>query len=749
MQRHVTQQAIEMAPDAVIISHTDLDGRITYANEDFVRYSGYDKTDLIGQTHGILRHPDMPAEAFRDLWATLKRGRPWQAPVKNRCKNGDHYWVLATATPLPDGSGYMSVRTPASAAQIRAAEQLYQAMRKQPDRYRLNRGAVIKGGAVAKLRRRLVTRLASISLANKVLIPLIGGAVIIIGGQVIQMIDLERKMAEQAGVRGGMALIETAKNARMFYTGEVIPEAEQAGIAITHDFATDPHGIPLPASFMRALGEMSQGSGQSGQADSATLRDIGALKLFSDQPFAFRRDTDLDPFEREAIRWLEENPDEVFVREGEVNGQPVIRVGVADVMTDQTCVDCHNSHPDTPKRDWRIGDVRGVISATIPTGAVHAQMKETMISSVLLIAGITAGLLILIALLMRGQARRIRLVNESMETLAQGQLRLKVTPADTQADDEIGNLLTDVLKVRNTLFEVAAELGQRSTQFVAIAEAVRDASGQSLTASQSQSGAASTMAAAVEEMSATIAGLRETATQVFELASDSGADAQSGAQVVDRVQHLNHSIAATVSESANRLDELEVVSNEIDQIVNSIANISEQTNLLALNAAIEAARAGEYGRGFAVVAEEVRSLSLKTSESTRQITDLVVAIQKQIKDSAVEIRHAVEQVRVGTESSDQARAAVDRIRDKSQEVIEAVQSIERALGEQSTASNEVAQSVTAVSEQAHEGARLSAQVSEEIARVQQMSTHLNKLAGRFRYGPDSGNRGMAGSQNEP
>lgn len=79
----------------------------------------------MGQSHNMLRHPDMPAEVFRDLWVTLKAGRPWSGVIKNRCKNGDHYWVRATVTALPGGAGYLSVRTEASRADIQRAEVLY------------------------------------------------------------------------------------------------------------------------------------------------------------------------------------------------------------------------------------------------------------------------------------------------------------------------------------------------------------------------------------------------------------------------------------------------------------------------------------------------------------------------------------------------------------------------------------------------------------------------------------------------
>ena len=139
-------------PECSIISRTDEKGFITYVNDDFVEASGFCREELIGQPHNIVRHPDIPAEAFRDMWATLRRGKPWGGIVKNRRKDGSFYWVKAMATPLASG-GYMSVRTTASAAEIRAASALYEQMRRDSTLL-LEQGGV-RGGLLKRLFRRL------------------------------------------------------------------------------------------------------------------------------------------------------------------------------------------------------------------------------------------------------------------------------------------------------------------------------------------------------------------------------------------------------------------------------------------------------------------------------------------------------------------------------------------------------------------------------------------------------------------
>ncbi len=96
----VTSNAYPFPKGKTLVSTTDTKGRIVYCNEAFVDVSGYVKDELLGQPHNMIRHPDMPEEAFRDMWATIEAGLPWSAPVKNRRKNGDYYWVMANATPL-------------------------------------------------------------------------------------------------------------------------------------------------------------------------------------------------------------------------------------------------------------------------------------------------------------------------------------------------------------------------------------------------------------------------------------------------------------------------------------------------------------------------------------------------------------------------------------------------------------------------------------------------------------------------
>lgn len=124
----VSQKEVPFPANCTLVSKTDTKGITTYVSDTFVDISGYSREELVGTSHNIVRHPDMPPQAFKWLWDTLKAGRPWRGIVKNRCKNGDHYWVSATVVPLMDEgkfTGYMSVRRAPTREQISSAEALY------------------------------------------------------------------------------------------------------------------------------------------------------------------------------------------------------------------------------------------------------------------------------------------------------------------------------------------------------------------------------------------------------------------------------------------------------------------------------------------------------------------------------------------------------------------------------------------------------------------------------------------------
>ncbi|KVB41125.1 aerotaxis receptor Aer, partial [Burkholderia cepacia] len=177
----VTQQEFDFPDDVTLMSTTDANSIITYANTTFAQVSGFTTEELVGQPHNVVRHPDMPREAFADMWATLQRGEPWTALVKNRRKNGDHYWVRANAIPVMrngEPQGYMSVRTKAPHDESAAADALYRALRDgKAGQRRFHKGLVIRTGLlrIASLSQTMSVR-ARVHSALCVLAPAVVGA---------------------------------------------------------------------------------------------------------------------------------------------------------------------------------------------------------------------------------------------------------------------------------------------------------------------------------------------------------------------------------------------------------------------------------------------------------------------------------------------------------------------------------------------------------------------------------------------
>jgi methyl-accepting chemotaxis protein len=192
----VTNLEIPVNETQRIVSKTDLKGLITYINKDFVEISGFTEQETIGQPHNIVRHPDMPEAAFADLWATLKAGRPWVGIVKNRCKNGDHYWIEAHISPVWEGgqiTGYLSVRRKAAQAAIDRAAEFYKDLReKRPTRHGVRHGQIVSTGLWARAQRWLVDTPVSLRFLLPSVLALIlvmSGTVFFVSSQISQTLS--------------------------------------------------------------------------------------------------------------------------------------------------------------------------------------------------------------------------------------------------------------------------------------------------------------------------------------------------------------------------------------------------------------------------------------------------------------------------------------------------------------------------------------------------------------------------------
>ncbi len=273
----------------------------------------------------------------------------------------------------------------------------------------------------------------------------------------------------------------------------------------------------------------------------------------------------------------------------------------------------------------------------------------------------------------------------------------------------------------------------RSSQGIADASgALSISSNQVNKSSQAQSDAASTVAAAVEEVSVSIGETTANARSAGEIVEQARAGTEAALTVMSETVSNVNGIAALIRESDVNVGRLDERSKQIGGIIQVIREVADQTNLLALNAAIEAARAGEQGRGFAVVADEVRKLAERTSKATSEIAALIGDVQKHIGETVAGMHQANTQVTQSLELVGRTEAALHRIGDDSREAASNVQSIIDAIREQDAAVQQVAANIEKIAQMAEENSAAAASNSDTAVQLNDLSGTLRASVTRFK-----------------
>lgn len=528
----VTQRNIDYPEDTSLVTTTDMKGVITYANHDFVKISGFTEAELVGASHNIVRHPDMPVAAFKDLWDTLKAGKTWNQLVKNRAKNGDHYWVKAYVTPIFDGEriiGYQSVRTKPTQEQIKAAEQLYAQMNRDPG----------KKVPVARLR--------------------------------------------------------------------------------LHDW-------PIRRTMLWVV-------------IFFTLIQVAAL--------AAR----LNGFQSVWFEW---------------------GMGVFDVVLPLA---------------W-----------------------YTLIVAIL---------------------SPVEKINANLHDLAAGNLRVRI---HSTGNNEIGQIQESVRFLQARLLTLIGLFVETGNKLSSVASSLSDSSSQSVHGLTKQSEQTEMVAAAMNEMTATVQDVARNAANTAEAVTQAHQEAAEGQGQITRTHQAITTLADQLDNAARSIESLKEQGTAIENVVKLISGIADQTNLLALNAAIEAARAGEHGRGFAVVADEVRALAAKTQASTIDIRDMIEKLRGGI-ESTVHVVHAghqqmdaVKEQAAATEMAlGQIAGAITQIGDMSTQIATATE-------EQSMVAEEMNRNIHTISRQTEQATSLSHENASLGVQIADISGQLGGLLSAFRVG---------------
>lgn len=703
----------KLLADKAIITRTDEIGRITRVNPDFEQASGYSRQELIGHPHNVVRHPFMPAEAFRDLWDSLKNGKIWRGLVKNRRKNGNFYWVKATVTPAEQG--YLSFRTRPKQVEIDQAQSLYEAMNFDST-IKLDQGRVVPAGLGGKIWR-IKQRLVLLPIKSKVFWPMLLMWLLLTLLLWQQALVLKQDVIIEAGKAAARASVEHAKNARSFYNQHILPVAESAGISVHHQSSVENRTIPLPANFMGALGDISELNGE--------------FRLYSVMPFNLRTgdSVKLDDFEKQALQWLtQQNNGEYFVIE-QHNGIPVFRYAVADLLNDQSCVACHNSHAETPKKDWPFGDVHSALAVSIPLKNVSGAIGSSfmMVQSLIILIGLLT--LIAVWQFAHWLSNRMQKSLAVAERLSSGDLNFDTPVMD---NDESGRLMNALTAMQNRLRELIYDLGYDAKHLSDAAQHLDKQSSQLTEAAINQKESTEEVAVTVEQLTAAMQQISDQADLVQELAQASVNAAIESSKTVHQSADGMNQMAEQISSATANLKALQNMSKEVDGIVSTIEDIAEQTNLLALNAAIEAARAGEHGRGFAVVADEVRNLSYRTAQSTSEISKVIGIIQSMIDEVNHDVDEGVKNMRQGVELAHKAGDAVSTLENKAQQVTLSVDQIRNFLKEHETGMSIIAQRVEQIAQSAVQVAAGNEEVAKSVDQLFQMAADVHGYSKQFK-----------------
>jgi len=688
MNQAVTGVEQEVPEGVTIVSQTDLHGTIISVNNTFVRISGYSREELIGQPHSLLRHPDVPKAAFKDLWQTIQAGKPWTQFVKNRCKNGDHYWVEANVTPvLKKGEvvGYLSVRRCITDEQKQAAEAAYKA---------INAGKVsLKNGYVNTWSKKL----SVLNHFNPVLILVLLTVFISVLG-IFNALEVTKISWEVKVIILSMVLVYA------LYINHFIQRKTKEFITVTKSIAegefkqpVNTYGSTWIADLASGLRIMQIQMGATYEENRVQLnhnaRLTTALNNASTPMMVVNKLNDIifmnkalnrlwsshqSILEEEFKGWnakkLIEQPLEIFNQ-----GKSGITVFSEDSMEKRNDeIALQGITLEIIKRPV-MNEMGECIGSVIEWQNLTQQRKvETTLDNAMKCAAKghtsvhleTDGLDGFYLYTANNINDLLASLNDAIEGMVEVMVALANGDLYKRIDKEFSGSLAAMKGATNTSLD---NLSGIMLQIKGVSEATLGSAKESETVSNYLADRMQEAAATLQEINSDMQGIND-------MQSENSEQLTMVSDIAKEAITLNQRARTSMDDSIHAMESITNTSERIEAIIGLIDGIAFQTNLLALNAAVEAARAGEHGRGFAVVAGEVRNLAGKSAEAAKDIKTL-------IQESGAKVHEGADKVKATHALFGKVEESVTKIGGTLDEVVVSIQHQQSKISDMTQAVN--------------------------------------------------------------